>query len=128
MKLEYLNDGSGDCPLVRLYDLDPQGVKLFVKHLYDLSTKKIESFEVHTIPGIEQVDNLRLKAVVGKDQGVVLHGPGLNFEMTLSQASWGQVAGLAEPFEVQEGGGRHQWLDNTSGIQLLISSHRNGTW
>lgn len=114
VKLEYLDSGSNDCPLVRLYDLEPQGTSTLVRHFYDLSTRAIDSLESHALSGVAPADDLRLMAVVGKERGLVLLGPGLNFEMTLSQASWDQVAGLAEPFEVLTSGGRHQWADKAA--------------
>ncbi len=128
MKLEYLGYHSGDCPLVRIYDLSTESVALLVSRAMSLYSGKMDSFELHTLTGVEPLMGLTLKAAVGKDIGLVRCGSGLDFETTLAEESWAQVAGLAEPFMEKNSEGGFQWLDHTSDIPLLISGYPGGVW
>ncbi len=125
MELEFLPDGSDDCPLIRAYGFSPEEAAGLVDALYALAAGRRATVAVHELPGVEAVAGCRLVLRAGpRDRGVVqLHGAA-SFECVLSPDGWDNVAGLAEPFA--EGGGGYQWLVTSGDATWLLS--RSGQW
>lgn len=97
MKLQFLPDGSADCPLIRLYDFEAANA-MRLKELFDcLAIGSRMDISLHEQKGIEPVDGCQLNLRVGKrDIGIVQRGP-FTFECDLSPAGWAEVASLTEP-------------------------------
>jgi hypothetical protein len=125
MRLEFLPDGSDDCPLIRLYDFDCTGVARLLAALSALASHERESSAVHDLPGVESISECRLFLRTGaRDRGVVqLPGPA-SFECDLTPEGWDNVAGLAEPF--LNGNGGYQWLVTSGDAKWLLST--DGHW
>jgi hypothetical protein len=126
MKLEFLPDGSLDCPLIRLFQFTSVEASRLHIAVARLATGTGGRVEVHTIDGVESIDNCQLTLTAGaKDQGVVRRSSALNFECGFTPATWHNVAGLIEPFV--HGASGYQWLANwPSAAALLISL--DGRW
>ncbi len=126
MKLQFLPDGSPDCPLIRLYDFEAADA-LRLKELFDcLATGSRTSISLHEQKGIEPVDGCQLILRVGKgDTGIVQKGP-FTFECDLTPAGWADVALLIEPFCEAAEANTYQWLNEDGQISLLLSPA--GTW
>jgi len=126
VKLEFLVDGSPDCPLIRLFEFTSSEAARLPTVVVRLATGTAERFEVHEINGVESIGNCRL-ALVARDWnlGVVRTDSGPNFECGWTAAMWDNVAGLIEPFA--QGASGDQWLADSPGeAPLLISI--NGRW
>lgn len=125
MKLEYLPDGSPDCPLIRLYDFTPAEVRQLRLAIAGLATGATQSVAVHELPIVEPIRGCRLTLVRQKwDGAVVERGPN-QFECGFTADTWDNVAGLIEPF-VDCSTGYH-WLAGVPGeASLLISA--DGLW
>jgi len=66
MKLQFLADGSPDCPLIRLYDFQAtDAVKL--KELFDRLADGSPNIPLHEQKGIESVDGCRLNLRVSRE-------------------------------------------------------------
>jgi hypothetical protein len=68
--------------------------------------------------------------VGGRDRGVAGVN-GSNFECILTDEKWRELADLVFPFADDEAmsaepGSKHQWLDETGDVSLLLSP--SGTW
>jgi hypothetical protein len=126
MKLQFLPDGSPDCPLIRLYDFEAADV-VRLKELFDsLAAGSRTDISLHEQKGIEPVGGCQLKLRVGKrDTGIVQKGP-FTFECDLTPARWADVASLTEPFGEAAEANTYQWLNEDGQISLLLSP--NGTW
>ena len=124
MKLEYLPDGSPDCPLIRLYEFDQSEVRR-LKHLVEsLVNGDLQIVELQNKVWIEPVGGCRLNLRRGnRDQGI-RQARTLDFECVLSPDGWSNVEGLLEPFCEETSG--FQWLTHDGRIALLIS--RSGEW
>jgi len=124
MKLDYLSEGSADCPLVRIYDFDEEEAAKFKSLVDNLTRDPGLIVEIHKAPGVEPVDGcqLTLKSGVG-DVGLVQTGSSA-FECILTAEGWANIAFLVEPFCSLCTG--YQWLLNKGEIQLLFSC--NGQW
>ena len=126
MKLQFLPDGSRDCPLIRLYDFEAAEV-LRLKELFDsLAVGSRTDISLHEQKGIEPVDGCQLNLRVGKrNTGIVQKGPFL-FECDLTPARWADVASLTEPFDEAAEANTYQWLNEEGQISLLLSP--DGKW
>ncbi|HUA02047.1 MAG TPA: hypothetical protein VMB02_17045 [Candidatus Aquilonibacter sp.] len=126
MKLEFLADGSPDCPLIRLYGFQTADAQR-LKELFDcLAAGSRTNVSLHEQLGIEPVAGCRLNLQIGKQNiGIVRKGP-LNFELILTAAGWSDMASLAEPFCEAAQPNAYQWLNEDGEISLLLSP--NGEW
>jgi len=125
MKLEYLADGSRDCPLIRLYDFTTAEATQLLAAVAELASGVAEQVDVHGLPFVESVRGCRLALIRRSwDQAVVCVGPS-NFECGFTAGTWDNVAGLLEPFCEDLSG--CQWLAGSPGeAQVLLSA--SGQW
>jgi hypothetical protein len=125
MKLEYLAEGSQDCPLIRLYEFDQPEVLRLRKIAVSLANRSAVSIALQDERGVEAVSSCKLILRSGpRDAGVVQTGPSI-FECTLTPDTWGAVKRLIDPFCESKIGG-FQWLSDQGEISLLLS--RSGSW
>ena len=125
MKIEYLPDGSDDCPLIRLYDFaQPEIAELFAA-LSALASGERLSVAVDGLAGVESISECRLTLSSGsRDIGVVRIDAPASFECGLRPEAWDNVADLIEPF--LNGARGYQWLVTLGDAQLLLSI--DGQW
>lgn len=125
MKLEFLEAGSPDCPLIRLYDFsraEAQNLRELVKSLRNGSNNSVSLSEE---PWIESVKGCHLTLRLGEqNQGIRQSGPS-TFDWVLTITNWDNVEGLLNPFCEAEPTG-FQWLSSEGKISLLLS--RDGRW
>ncbi|EEF61114.1 hypothetical protein [Pedosphaera parvula] len=124
MKLEYLENGSEDCPLIRLYEFssaDIQKLRAAVMRLIDGSVSR---FKLKDIVPVTSIGGVELAFVRGNsDRGVV--GVGKNgFEVVLASEGWDRVFDCLEPFLEPSSG--YQWLCEKGAANLLLS--HDGSW
>ena len=127
MKLEYLADGSPDCPLIRLYDFTTAEATQLLALVTELASEGPERIDVHLLPFVQPVDGCRLALIRRSwNQAIVRVGPS-NFECGFTAGTWDNVAGLIEPFCEDRSGERYQWLASSPGeADLLLSP--SGKW
>ena len=125
MKLEFLPDGSDDCPLVRAYDFLPSELARFAAALSALASREPQRIAVHELSGVEAVFGCRLFLRSGsEDRGLVQLPTPAHFECILTPDGWCNVSGLTEAFV--HGGSAHQWLVTYGDAKWLLS--RDGQW
>jgi hypothetical protein len=125
VRLEYLPDGSPDCPLVRLYDFTPAEAAALGAAISDLAAGRTARVAVHELPGVVAVGGCQLVLRARSwEQAVIGVGPAA-FECGFTAATWDNVAGLVEPFAAGSHG--YQWLAGVPGeVSLLLSV--SGQW
>jgi hypothetical protein len=124
MKIDYVATGSRDCPLVRISETMPEECRRLTALLYALSMGELREGAIQELAEHPETVEAHLVIRTGKrDIGVVQVGPEA-FECTLKDTTWDNVAGLVEPF--CDGHSGFQWLDDSSGIRLLLSP--TGEW
>ncbi len=129
MKIEYLENGSADCPLIRIYGTEPEVCNQLREAFEQLANGEAREISLTDLPGVEPLGGCRLIAQVGKrDRGIVRQGENV-FYWVLTPAAWDNVAGLTEPF-CNAPINTFQWLDDVpaSEAQVLISSSPSGCW
>jgi hypothetical protein len=128
MKLEFLAEGSDDCPLIRLYDFDQTGAKRLREAFAALADGLRQSIALHEEWWVRSVENCELELRLGKrDLGVVERLP-MRFECVLTEEGWLEAAEKTETFCVpHEGSGEtYQWLNSDGEVSLLLSP--SGKW
>jgi hypothetical protein len=126
MKLEFLADGSSDCPLIRPYGFDQSSVCRLRDLIKSLGASTRTSVPLHMQPWIEPVDGCELDLCLGeRDRGIIEVQPS-RFNLVLSDEGWADIAGLLEPFCGSDIPDAYQWLDRRDKISLLLSS--SGAW
>jgi hypothetical protein len=125
MRLEYLPDGSPDCPLIRLFDFSEHEAARLGAAVADLAAGRAECVTVHELPGVLAVGGCELVLRVWRwDQAVLRVGP-MAFVCGFTADTWDNVAGLIEPFAAGSGG--FQWLADVPGeASLLLTA--SGQW
>lgn len=123
MRIRFQPNGSADCPLLALTDLEPTEVGRLLAAISELAQGSRTAFSLHEVLGVAGDVRLRMELSV-RDAGVV--GGPREFVCRLTGLTWHQVAGLLEPFTVPAEHGAHQWLDESGAIRLLIAP--SGTW
>jgi hypothetical protein len=126
MKLEYLAEGSPDCPIIRLYDFTESEAKQFHSLVTALASTTVERVEVHRLEFVEAVDGCRLTLVNRSwDQAVFQKAKPAEFECGFTPGTWDNVACLVEPFT--KGACGFQWLAGVPGeATILLSPY--GQW
>ena len=125
MKLEFLNNGSPDCPLIRLYDFDAEQARRLQQIALRLTKDQSEAVALHAESDIHAINGCELTLrQADKDHGVNEVAES-QFECALTKGAWLDVGGLIQPFCRGESSG-HQWLTRISKIALLLS--RDGQW
>ncbi len=125
MRLQYLPDGSPDCPLIRIFDFTPSEARQFASVLSDLAAERISRVGFHELPGVLSSDGCELVLCLCKwDSAVRRIGP-KTFECGFTAGTWDNIAGLIKPFIAGAGG--FQWLAGVPGEAALLLS-LSGQW
>ena len=110
MDIEFLKEGSADCPLVRIYGTNPQEFSSLADAIKELARAVGNECAVHELPNFHGVSNCTLSVISSsKDEGV-RQLSGTSFVWALSPSKWLLVADLIEPFSGRACDGLHQWL------------------
>lgn len=126
MKLEYLADGSDDCPLIRLYDFD-RVEAVWLREIFDsLAHGSRQRISLHDEPRIEAIGGCQLELRLGRRGIGIPKSKRMRFECTLSPEGWADVASLMDPFCETEHVNVYQWLNEQGEVSLLLSP--NGKW
>jgi|SRR5579872_3204511 len=129
MKIDYLENGSTDWPLIRIYGDEPEFCAQLLRAFEQLANGEVKEVSLTGLPGAEPLGNCTLIAQTFKlDRGIV-HKHGNIFYWMLTSASWDNVAALIEPFCLPETNG-FQWLDQVaaSDARVLVSKSPHGRW
>ena len=127
MKIEYIPDGSRDCPLILIHGSDVNAIISLRQACFNLANGQTQFFAVHDLPGIEREASCKLVAYSGRrDLGVLrtARKPD-SFRWELTATPWLNVEGLLEPFCIPQSEHRHQYLDDSSGMPVIISTDRS---
>jgi hypothetical protein len=125
MKLEFLESGSPDCPLIRLYEFNAKEAYELRRIALQLAKGKEHTIFLHEQPGMISIGGCELTLQQeDKDRGAS-EISSLKFKWVLSQAGWLQVAGLIRPFSQGANKG-WQWLSEVGKVRILLSVE--GSW
>ena len=127
MKLEFLESGSPDCPLIRLYDFDNPAALWLTASIRALAGGPTQHIPLHDQSGINPVQGCQLDLRLGSHNGGIVQTSPNAFECVLTSEGWAKVADLIEPFcRTEDGKEQYQWLNEDGPISLLLS--QTGRW
>ena len=125
IQLEYLHDGSEDCPLIRLFGYEGSDVLSLRDLCLALAAGRVAEAALDQSEFVCALEGCRLVLRAGRsNRGVRTPKPGEPFVMECSDEGWLEVAEQVASFVDCSGG--HQWLTEEGDINVLIS--RNGLW
>jgi hypothetical protein len=125
MKIEFLPDGSPDCPLIRLYAFDRTEALRLREIANTLASGFQETVALHAEPRMEPIGGIELDLRLGPQDSGVVQKAQLKFECVLTKNGWDDVSFWLQPFCETETGG-FQWLIDDGETSLLLS--RDGKW
>jgi hypothetical protein len=125
VKLEYLPDGSADCPLIRLFEFDQSEAQRLRQLVKSLVAGDRQDVALQDQEWVKPVGKCCLNLRRGNRNQGVRQAQGLEFECVLSPDGWSNVEGLLEPFCESNTSG-FQWLTHDGSVALLIS--QSGQW
>jgi hypothetical protein len=126
MKLEFLETGSPDCPLIRLYAFDSAEVLHFRAIIHSFSDGTCKRYDLHHDRNIEALGGCRLTFQLhDRDLGIVRRAQS-TFDCVFTMEGWRQIEGLLGPFCESATPGHYQWLTDKGDASLLLSP--DGSW
>ena len=125
MRLEFLEHGSLDCPLIRLYEFNPREAYQLRCMALPLARGTEATVPLHEQPNVTAIGGCQLRLRQGKKDPRVSRVSFVKFEWVLSRAGWLQVAGLIRPFSRGAAEG-YQWLSEQGKVKILLSC--DGRW
>lgn len=125
VKIEFLPDGSPDCPLIRMFEYQPNEVEALRTACRELADGKRTEFALHEQAWIESVGGCAFIWKAGtKDVGVRLPRPGDPFVFIFSDEGWREVEDKLLLFAPRSPG--FNWLTDGGDVEVLISN--DGRW
>jgi hypothetical protein len=136
MKIELIEKGVRDCPLIRIYG--EESFNILIDSFINLANEKVDKIVVDELPGYEAINGCHLVLAVGATDEGIRSSPESkhNFKWVMTRSSWDDLAALAEPF-YKFPGYCYQWLAGSevrmpnlamSNIALVISTYPDGQW
>jgi len=127
MKIEVLESGSGDCPLIRIYGNEPAVCQRLKEAIEQLADGNVGEVSLTDLPSIEPIGGCCFIAKAGRrDQGIVRKGDSV-FWRLLTPGSSDNISGLMEPFCRAQAGG-YQWLDQIPSSEVRVLLSTSGEW
>ena len=124
MKLEFLPEGSDDCPLIRLYDFDVSDAMRLKEAFRALSEGSRQSIPLHEEWWLRSIEDCQLVLRLGKRElGIVQRLP-MRFECVLTEEGWREAMEKTDPFcrpPENRQPESHQWLNQDGEVPLLLS-------
>ena len=125
MKIDYLEDGSERCPLIRLYDFQSDEARSLIKAFESLANGTTNEISLGAIVPIDTIDGTQITFVRNELGQGVIEKERFRFALALPAEQWRLNAEIVEPFS--NGTFGYQWLaPETSDIQVLLS--KSGDW
>jgi len=125
MKLEFLADGSPDCPLIRIFSFSTTEALEFRSCLEKLGNGSLSEIRLHEQRFIEPIGNCELLLFTGKCDAGVHQRSSHRFDWESKASSWEDMAMLVTPL-ISLRSNKYQWLCNRGRIKVLLST--DGNW
>lgn len=125
MKIDYLKEGSRDCPLIRLTAFQNEEIVQLCSLCSALALGVARNIHLQNYSWVELIGGIELVLRrANTDKGIQEPDMGYQFTLDLTAEAWLEIEGKLEPFIKDRTG--YQWLSEQGPISLLISA--NGSW
>ena len=127
MKIEYIESGSEDCPLVRLFGFEESDVASLRDACLSLAAGSIAEFRLDSQSWVESMVGCNLILRLGVKNLGARWGKRVNdaFTIELNSEGWLDVSDRIQPFITNHTCG-FQWLEDQGAINVLLSW--DGRW
>lgn len=131
MKIEYIETGSENSPLLRLFDFEQREMRALhdacIALAEGLAEGRLAEFKVHEQPWVVCVDQCRLifrrtEKNRGAKWGALTSDP---YVVDYNAEGWGEVADKIDSL-LDDSPGDFQWLSDEGDFNLLLS--KSGRW
>ena len=123
MKVELIEEGSSDAPLIRIYGDEPESIAKLISLIDSLEG----SIELTADSKFPPINNCRLVFILSNISKGLVQTSTNNFELALNHEDWSHIKELITPLANPDSQG-YQWLDETNKVALLVSRYSNGAW
>ncbi len=126
MKIEYLESGSEDCPLLRLFEFEKSDVEALREVCLSLATGRITEFRLYSQSWVESIGGCNLILRSGIKNLGARWGKRVTdaFTIEFNSEGWLEVADKIQPLTKCNGG--YQWLVDEGDFRVLLSW--DGCW
>jgi hypothetical protein len=137
MKVEYIGEGSHDCPLIAIFGTSTADFARLRAAAEGLANGSFTKSELQEFEGFHLVNIRSFTMAAGQGSEGLYHRDGASFLWVLPGEKWKIVSGLIEPFtRWRSGSPVHQWLYggearlglNSSEISIVISNSPTPQW
>jgi hypothetical protein len=137
MKIEFLEGGSPDCPLVRIYGTERAGFAAFHELVRLVARGTGGGCSTIELADLTAISDCVLDLEISPtDMGVRRGQEHQRFFWMMTPKAWSIVAGLVHPFAKESVPGTHQWLCGpearygleVGSISILLSCSNDGSW
>ena len=127
-QIEFIAEGSEDCPLLQISGSDLQSSRELFHAIRGMRDRMVGGFMMHDVPGFEECRRPELAfEITDSNLGVQRSSGGGGFRWALSYDGWTQVEDFLAPFCCHDSSmPGFQWLDESSDISVLFSP--GGGW
>lgn len=123
--LEYLPDGSDDCPLVRLYAFESPDVVALQGLCFALADRRVIEVNFEKQPWVQSIGETRLTLRVGDaNRGIRATTSCEAHVLEYTREGWLDITDKLTPFICGATG--FQWLNSEGDVNVLISA--DGLW
>src|ERR1044071_6322085 len=123
MKVEYIPEGSHDCPLIAIFGTSIADFARLRATAEGLANGSFVTSDLQELEGFHLVNIRSLTMATSRDGEGVHHENAVNFVWSLPRQKWKIVSGLVEPFTKQRSASPiHQWLYGREALAGLSSS------
>lgn len=137
MRLEFLEDGSPDCPLIRIYGTVPGEFAALHREVLRLASGAATQLSLNRLTGFVGVNGCELTMISSsRDIGVRRSKDASTFEWLLTPAMWDIASDFTGTFARDLNVGRYNWLAGRQSyfgidvgkIAVLLSASEHGEW
>jgi hypothetical protein len=123
MWIEFLPDGSPDCPAILFYGCPSAGAEAVISTFTALAESPATEVALHQLSDLTPVGDIQLFATNTKGRSGVQQLSALVFGWRKDTEGWLEAAELAESV-ARSDGRRFQYLERSGKINVIFSTHR----
>jgi hypothetical protein len=123
MRIDFINDGSHDAPIIRLFSDQKNDIESLLSSLLKLSTSELNEVTLSDLPHF--ISRIKLNARLSKiDEGIKISKDRKEFNVEMSNESWRKMTEKLGPFIIDQTG--FTWLYESKTIFMLFTT--DGYW
>ncbi len=126
MRIEFLPDGSHDCPAILFHGCSSAGAEALIKTFRSLADNPATEVALHQLPDVSPVGDVQIFATNASGRTGVQQLSAFAFLWRQDSEGWLEAAELAEPVALSNAseGTRFQYLERNGKFNVIFSTSR----